>query len=200
MIGRLHGTLDRQSLGRVIVDVHGVGYEVRVPDGLAGRLESDGEGRVTLHIHTSVRDDAIDLYGFANAQQRELFDRLTSVNRVGPKTALGILSGMRMRDIVQAVRASEVDLFTDVKGIGKKTAQRLILELKDSLDDLSFEQLAPGDDDADEMQLLSDLRAALKNFGYESASIDRVVDSMRDDIEEADELDPLLRRALDMLQ
>jgi len=200
MIGRLHGHLDRQSLGRVIVEVRGVGYDVKVPDGLAGQLDTDDDGRVTLYIHTSVREDAIDLYGFANTDQRELFDRLTSVNRVGPKTALGLLSGMQMRDIVQAVRASEVDPFTDVKGIGKKTAQRLILELKDSLDDLSFEQLAPGGDEASDIQLVTDLRAALKNFGYDKSAIDRVVDSLRDDIEQSDDLDPILRRALDMLQ
>lgn len=199
MIGRLHGTLERMSLGRVIVDVRGVGYDVQVPDGLAGRLETDSDGRVTLYIHTSVRDDAIDLYGFGGADERELFDRLTSVNRVGPKTALGILSGMSMRNVVQAARAGDVDAFTEVKGIGKKTAQRLILELQDSLDDMTFQQMAPGDE-GDELELVNDLRAALKNFGYEKATIDRVVDSLRDDIDEDAELDSVLRRALDMLQ
>jgi Holliday junction DNA helicase RuvA len=199
MIGRLHGTLERVSLGRVIIDVRGVGYDVQVPDGLAGRLEADDDGQVTLYIHTSVRDDAIDLYGFAGADERELFDRLTSVNRVGPKTALGILSGMSMRNVVQAARAGDVDGFTDVKGIGKKTAQRLILELQDSLDDMTFEKLAPSDE-TEELELVNDLRAALKNFGYETSSIDRVIDTLRDDIDQESELDPLLRRALDMLQ
>jgi Holliday junction DNA helicase RuvA len=199
MIGRLHGTLERVSLGRVIVDVRGVGYDVQVPDGLAGRLEADADGQVTLYIHTSVRDDAIDLYGFAGADERELFDRLTSVNRVGPKTALGILSGMSMRNVVHAARAGDVDAFTDVKGIGKKTAQRLILELQDSLDDMTFEKLAPSDE-TEELELVNDLRAALKNFGYDTSSIDRVIDTLRDDVDQESELDPLLRRALDMLQ
>ena len=198
MIGRLRGTLETLALDRVIVDVHGVGYEVSVPAGLSGRLADEGE--VTLYVHTNVRDDAIDLYGFKERGERRLFERLTSVSGIGPKTALRIVSEMRPPEIVKAIRSNATDAFQAVKGIGEKTAQRLILDLKNSLDDFEFDQLAPPDDSDDEEGHASDLRSALVNFGYDAGTIDEVVGQMRDEIEEAEEMEPLLRQALDMLR
>jgi Holliday junction DNA helicase RuvA len=198
MIGRLTGALETLSLDTVLVDVGGVGYQVNVPTGLAGRL--DGSGEVTLYVHTAVRDDAIDLYGFQNRGQRRLFERLTSVSRIGPKTALRILSEMRPPEVVQAVRSSSTDTFEAVKGIGEKTAQRLILELKDSLNDLEFEELAPPEEPDDQAERREDLRSALENFGYDRKTIEPVLDELRKDLEEADDIEPLLRRALDMLR
>ncbi len=200
MIGRLTGQLETLSLDRVLVDVDGVGYEVHVPAGLSGRLDDDGA--VTLYIHTNVRDDAIDLYGFKDRSERRLFERLTSVSGIGPKTALRIVSEMRPPEIVQGVRSNDTDAFKDVKGIGEKTAQRLILDLKDSLDDLEFDQLAPpadGDGAADS-ERLRNLRSALGNFGYDRETIDGVIDELDGEIEGADGVEPLLRRALEMLR
>jgi len=198
MIGRLKGELETLALDRVLVDVSGVGYEVSVPAGLSGRLPDDGE--VTLYVHTNVRDDAIDLYGFESRAERRLFERLTSVSGVGPKTALRIVSELRPPEIVKAVRSNSTDAFETVKGIGEKTAQRLILDLKDSLNDLEFDELAPPEDREEEDEHVADLRSALANFGYDSGTIDDVVAQMRDEIGEADEMEPLLRQALDMLR
>jgi len=198
MIGRLTGELETLSLDTVLVDVDGVGYQVNVPTGLSGRLDSNGP--VTLHVHTAVRDDAIDLYGFETRGQRRLFERLISVSRIGPKTALRILSEMRPPEVVQAVRSSSTDTFEAVKGIGEKTAQRLILELKDSLNDLEFEELAPPDVSDELAERRENLRSALENFGYDRKTIEPIVDELGDEIEEADNLESILRRALDMLR
>lgn len=198
MIGRLTGDLETLSLDTVLVDVGGVGYQVNVPTGLSGRLDADGE--VTLYVHTAVRDDAIDLYGFQTRGQRRLFERLTSVSRIGPKTGLRILSEMRPPEVVQAVRSSSTDTFESVKGIGEKTAQRLILELKDSLNDLEFEELAPPEETDELAERTENLRSALENFGYDRSTIEPVIDELADDLEEADDIEPLLRRALDMLR
>jgi Holliday junction DNA helicase RuvA len=199
MIGRLTGQLETLSLDRVVVDVQGVGYEVNVPAGLAGRLDDDGD--VTLFVHTNVRDDAIDLYGFKTRGERRLFERLTSVSGIGPKTALRIVSDMRPPEIVQGIRQNSTDAFKEVKGIGEKTAQRLILDLKDSLNDLEFDQLAPPDERSDaESERVQNLRSALQNFGYDGETIDGVVAELDGEIEEADGVEPLLSSALEMLR
>lgn len=198
MIGRLKGELETLAIDRVLVDVQGVGYEVSVPAGLSGRLPDDGE--VTLYVHTNVRDDAIDLYGFKQRSERRLFERLTSVSGVGPKTALRIVSEMRPPEIVKGVRSNSTDAFKNVKGIGEKTAQRLILDLKDSLNDLEFDQLAGPKDQSEEGELTANLRSALSNFGYDAGTIDDVVAQLGDEIDGADEMEPLLRQALDMLR
>lgn len=198
MIGRLKGELETISLDRVIVDVNGVGYEVSVPTGLSGRLGDEPE--VTLHIFTNVRDDAIDLYGFRTRGQRRLFERLTAVSGIGPKTALRVLSEMQPPEIVQAIRSNAIDDFKEVKGIGEKTAQRLILEMKNSLNDLEFDAIAPPQEQSDEDKQLSDLRSALGNFGYDSSTIDNVITQLDGQIEDADGIEPLIRQALEMLR
>lgn len=198
MIGRLTGDIETLDLETVLVDVQGVAYEVNVPTGLTGRLEADGSA--TLYIHTSVRDDAIDLYGFRTLGQRRLFERLTSVSRIGPKTALRVLSDLEPSEIIRSVRSSSTETFETVKGVGEKTAQRLILELKDSLNDLEFEELAPPETSDARAEKLDDLRSALGNFGYSDDDIDSVIETLDDDIDEADEIEPLIRRALDMLK
>ena len=198
MIGRLTGELDILSLETVIVDVHGVGYEVSIPAGMAGRLADDDE--VTLFIHTNVRDDAIDLYGFETRAQRRLFEKLTDVSGIGPKTAMRVLSEMTPADVVQGIRANSTDAFQAVKGIGEKTAQRLILEMKNSVEDFEFDELAPPAEGSEEQELLGKLRSGLDNFGYDSDTIERVVGQLDGEIEEADGLEPLMSRALDMLK
>jgi Holliday junction DNA helicase RuvA len=200
MIGRLTGKLETITLDRVIVDVRGVGYEVQVPTGLSGRLESDA-GEVTLHVHTNVRDDAIDLYGFRTREQRELFEELTGVSGVGPKTALGVLSAMQPAEVVQAVRQNSLEDFKSVKGIGEKTAQRLLLDMKSKVSDMAFDEIAPPEESAGpEDQRVRDLRSALSNFGYDDKTIDSVLAEMDDELEEADAIEPLIRQALSVLR
>ena len=199
MIGRLTGQLETLTLDRVIIDVQGVGYEVQVPTGLSGRLDVDA-GQVTLHIHTNVRDDAIDLYGFRTRSQRELFERLTAVSGIGPKTALGVLSEMQPEEVVRSIRANSLEDFKAVKGIGEKTAQRLILEMKNSVSDLAFDEIAPPEQTDEETQRVRDLRSALSNFGYDDKTIDGVLAEMDDELEEADAIEPLIRQALSVLR
>ncbi len=205
MIGRLKGRVETIDLDTILVDCGGVGYEVNVPAGSAERLELDDERRGTLYIHTSVKDDAIDLYGFPSPAQKELFSRLTSVSRVGPKTALGVLSELSPAELVSAVRSNDKDDLTQVKGIGDKTAQRLILELNNSLDDFEFDELVPPDDEddaADERaaERLEELHEALANWGYDDATIESVIEELDPDIDPDDDLEPLIRRALELLR
>ncbi len=197
MIAHLTGTLRTSELDWVIVDVQGVGYEVHVPIGTAGRLREDDNGQISLWIHTSVREDSIDLYGFARRDDRRLFRRLTNVNGVGPRTGLATLSELTPSEVVSAVHHEEIKTFTRVKGIGKKTAQRLILELKNKLDDLIIE--APQSPACSALKQYDDLHSALLNLGYQSSTIDGVVDELRAEIDGEEPVEALLRQALQML-
>lgn len=133
MIGRLTGNVVEQSPdGACIIDVAGVGYEVFVPLGALGRLGPAGE-RVTLHIHTQMREDALTLFGFPTADDRIAFRTLTTVTGIGPKLALGILGSMSVSEIALAVQRDDKTAFKGVSGVGKKLVERLVLELKDKL-------------------------------------------------------------------
>ena len=132
MIGRIGGTLVEKNPPQIMVDVQGVGYEIDVPMSTFYNLPSVGE-RVTLFTHLIVREDAHLLYGFASEAERKAFRQLLKISGVGARTALSLLSGMSVADLVQAVATQEAGRLTKVPGIGKKTAERLLLELKDKL-------------------------------------------------------------------
>jgi Holliday junction DNA helicase RuvA len=132
MIGRLSGILLEKNPPQVLVDVHGVGYEVEVPMSTFYNLPTTGE-KVVLHTQFVVREDAQLLYGFATERERATFRQLLKVNGIGAKSALGILSGLSVDDLAQAITLQEASLLTRIPGIGKKTAERLLLELKDKL-------------------------------------------------------------------
>lgn len=132
MIGRIQGTLIESNPPQVLVDVHGIGYEVDVPMSTFYNLPGLGE-KVTLLTHMVVREDAQLLYGFLTTAERDCFRQLLKVTGIGARTALAILSGMSVEMLIQAIAMQEVGLLTKVPGIGKKTAERLILELKDKL-------------------------------------------------------------------
>lgn len=132
MIGRLSGILLEKTPPLVLVDVSGVGYEVEVPMSTFYGLPATGE-RVTLLTHLAVREDAHLLYGFASERERATFRQLLKVNGIGARSALGILSGLSVEDLAQAVALQEAALLVRIPGIGKKTAERLLLELKDKL-------------------------------------------------------------------
>ena len=129
MIGKLTGTLLEKNPPQILIDCHGVGYEVDVPMSTFYHLPASGE-KVALLTHFVVREDAQILYGFATTAEREAFRQLIKITGVGPRTALGIVSGMSVQDLAQAVTAQEVGRLVKVPGIGKKTAERLLLELK----------------------------------------------------------------------
>jgi len=134
MIGRLTGTLLEKHPPQILVDAHGVGYEVDVPMSTFYNLPAIGE-RVTLLTHFSVREDAQQLFGFFTAKEREVFRILIKISGVGPKLALSVLSGMTVDDLAGAVALQETGRLTKIPGVGKKTAERLLLELKGKLVD-----------------------------------------------------------------
>ena len=130
MIGRLRGTLAEKQPPHLILDVNGVGYELEVPMTTLYRLPSLGEP-VTLHTHLVVREDAHLLYGFASKRERELFRELIRLNGVGPKLALALMSGLEVDELVRCVQAQDTSTLVKIPGVGKKTAERLLVELKD---------------------------------------------------------------------
>ncbi|MCY1400574.1 Holliday junction ATP-dependent DNA helicase RuvA [compost metagenome] len=130
MIGRLRGTLAEKQPPHLILDVNGVGYELEVPMTTLYRLPALGEA-VTLHTHLVVREDAHLLYGFAEKRERELFRELIRLNGVGPKLALALMSGLAVDEMVRCVQAQDTSTLVKVPGVGKKTAERLLVELKD---------------------------------------------------------------------
>ena len=133
MIGRLTGIIVDQTLdGACVVDVSGVGYEVFVPLGALGRLPRAPE-RVTLHVHTQMREDALTLYGFASLEDRTAFRTLLGVNGVGPKLALGIMSSLNASELADALNRGDKARFKGISGVGPKIVERLVLELKDKL-------------------------------------------------------------------
>lgn len=154
MIGKLTGTLADKNPPQVLVDCHGVGYEVDVPMSTFYNLPAPGE-KVSLLTHFVVREDAQILYGFATAGEREAFRQLIRISGVGPRTALSVLSGMSVAEIAQAVTAQDAGRLVKVPGIGKKTAERLLLELKGKLGADVGAVMAPlGDVQKDIMQAL----------------------------------------------
>ncbi len=160
MIGRLSGLLFDKNPAQLLVDCNGVGYEVSVSMSTFYNLPATGE-RVTLLIHMVVREDAQLLYGFGTSQERELFRQLIKISGIGARTALAILSGMSVNDLAQAVTLQEVGRLTKIPGIGKKTAERLLLELKGKLGaDIGAAPGAPADESS------NDILSALLALGY----------------------------------
>lgn len=194
MIGRLVGNVVATNDGTVTVDVGGVGYEVHIPGGTLGRTSSSpGESRVTLYVHTHVREDSLDLFGFSSELERLVFKLLIAVPNVGPKTALGILSALPPPDLASAVADRDLARLTSISGIGKKTAERLVLELKEKLPrvaELGARDAAPRKHD-DAARLLG----ALTNMGFRQAEAERAVVALGDRIGK-ESLAELLKAAL----
>jgi len=165
VIARLTGTLAEKKPNRLTVDVGGVGYDVLVPLSTFYGIGEPG-ALVTLRVHTHVREEVIALYGFASVLEQDLFERLISISGIGPKLALAVLSGIDPGELVRAIRTQDVARLTRIPGVGKKTAERIGLELKDRLPLAEPsaagepDALAPGED------LRGDLVSALTNLGY----------------------------------
>ena len=174
MIARLHGALLEKTPNRIVVDVAGVGYEVLVPLSTFYGL-GDAGSPVTLRVHTHVREDLIALYGFSSALELDLFERLIAINGIGPKLALAVLSGIDPGELVRAIRAQDVARLTRIPGVGKKTAERIGLELKDRLPHAAAaaESAAAAGDDPRE-----DLLSALTNLGYNRAVAEKAIDAV----------------------
>ncbi|MEO8901238.1 MAG: Holliday junction branch migration protein RuvA [Polyangiaceae bacterium] len=196
MIGRLRGrVLADEATGGVVLDVHGVGYDLHTPVGTVGRARADANANaeVELWVHTHVREDALDLFGFATETDRRVFRLLLGVPNVGPKTALGVLSAMPVEDLSRAVERSDHVRLGKVPGIGKKTAERLVLELKEKLRGLSSAApAAPLESPGTEADRLL---SALVNMGYRPGEAERAVSALGPKLA-TESLGNLLREAL----
>ena len=179
MIARLAGTLSEKTPGRLIVDVHGVGYDVQVPLSTFYVVGEPGAG-ISLRVHTHVREDVLALYGFATQLEQDLFERLISISGIGPKLALAVLSGMEPPDLVRAIKAQDVPRLTSIPGVGKKTAERIGLELKDRLPQSLQAAADLAKPAAPEDQLRADLLSALLNLGYQRVAAEKAIEKAVD--------------------
>ena len=171
MIAALRGRLLDKQPARLIVDVHGVGYDVQVPLSTYGSLGEVGS-ELTLRVHTHVREEQIALFGFLTALEQQIFERLISVNGIGPKVALAVLSGIAPGDLVASVQGNEPARLTTIPGIGRKTAERIVLELRDRLPaalPVTPDPAVPGS------AVRADLLSALVNLGYPRPTVEKAV-------------------------
>lgn len=205
MIGRLTGHVTQEDDGNVVLDVAGVGYELVVPLGTVGRAKADAEGRSTLFVHTHVREDVLSLFGFATEGDRVAFRTLIGVSSVGPKTAIQVLSALPAPDLGQAIARKELAKLTSIPGIGKKTAERLLLELKDKVPILEAagpRGTASGAGTAPITMPSSStgdlLARALVNMGYRQIEADRAIEQLGPKVGELP-LPELLKEALAVL-
>lgn len=175
MIAVLRGRVLEKHPNRMIIDVGGVGYDVAVPMSTFYAAPDDG-AEITLRVHTHVREDQLALYGFATAFEQAMFERLIGVNGIGPKVALAVLSGIDARELAGAVQRGDVARLTRTPGVGKKTAERIVVELKDRMPKAVDAGAAPGAAAADALH--DDLISALTNLGYHRPAIDKVLERL----------------------
>ncbi len=170
MIALLTGQIAQKSPDHIILDVNGVGYRVQIP--FSTYYDLPEEGTVSLHIHTSVREDAIQLYGFRTSLEKSFFQLLLSVSGVGPRLARDILSNIQPAQLAQALGQGDIRMLSAVPGIGKKTAERLVLELKEKVGKLDLSSVVvPEPRQMPEDDLLEDVVSALLNLGYKEPQV-----------------------------
>jgi Holliday junction DNA helicase RuvA len=203
MIGRLTGKVIAQEAdGSIVIDAGGVGYELAAPLGTLGRARPDETGRVTVWVHTHVREDALALFGFADEGERLAFRALLGVSNVGPKIAVAVLGALPAAELARAIARKDLSALTSVSGIGKKIAERLLLELRDKLPLSPLPTAAPAGAGLPAPRTAGDdedrLRTTLMNMGFRPAEADRVVATIGDRIHAAP-MPELLREALALL-
>jgi|SRR5438105_9678031 len=169
MIAHIRGRLLSKNPNVVVVEAGGVGYELAISVPTFSGLPAVNS-EVALHVHTHVREDALSLYGFLRLQEKQLFEKLIGVSGIGPKLAITILSGMESDAVVSAIRGNNTAALTRVPGIGKKTAERMVLELRDKL-----EQFAAAPAAAAATPLEEDVISALLNLGYQRGNVERAL-------------------------
>ena len=192
MIGRLEGVLADKRPEEVVLDVGGVGYEVRVP--LSTFVQLPGEGqKVCLRVHTHVREEALQLYGFAREPDRAAFRLLLGISGVGPRVALAILSGLPAERLLDAVRQGSLGELVAIPGVGKKTAQRILVDLRDRASELEEDgEALPGEGGGVERATVS----ALLNLGYPAAHAERAVRAALEELPADADLETAIREAL----
>jgi Holliday junction DNA helicase RuvA len=174
VIAHLRGRILDKQPNRILVDVAGVGYDVAVPLSTFYGLGEPG-AEIALRIHTHVREDALALYGFATRLEQDLFERLISISGIGPKVALAVLSGIEPPELVRAIERADLPRLTAIPGVGKKTSERIVVELKDRLP--RAVSASPGLAAADAPAIKDDVLSALINLGYHRPLAEKAVDA-----------------------
>lgn len=200
MIALICGKIAYKGISSIVVDTNGVGYRVFIPLSTFYELPEAGEP-VTLHVHTYVKEDAINLFGFYTIRERDLFQLLISVSGIGPKIAMSIISGIPVYDLLQAISRGDVAKLVGIPGVGRKMAERLILELKEKvIKKMTIEQMPAADDrDKASEMIKEDVLSALINLGYKNNMAKDAVDKVMQSSNEALTLDELLKKTLKVL-
>jgi Holliday junction DNA helicase RuvA len=197
MIALLTGKIAHKSPEYIILDVNGVGYRVQIPFSTYYELP-DGGAEISLNIYTHVKEDAISLYGFRTADEKLFFQLLISVSGIGPKLGKDILSNIQVTDLAAAITRGDLARLSAVPGIGKKTAERLVLELKDKVQKLEFSGSATGGEQlAPATGIEEDVASALINLGYKEAVVRKALAELR--ISQDDSMEQVLKQALKAL-
>jgi Holliday junction DNA helicase RuvA len=200
MIALISGKIVHKGISHVIVDVHGVGYRIFIPLTTFYELPEAGQ-TITLHVHTNVKQDAINLFGFYTVQERDLFQLMISVSGIGPKMSMNILSGISAQELLRAISGGNVGKLVNIPGVGKKMAERLILELKEKvIKKMMIEEMPAADDQHQAGEIIiEDALSALVNLGYKSNVAKDALDKVLRATEEELGMDQLLKKTLKIL-
>jgi len=198
MISHLRGSLLEKHPNLITVDVNGVGYEVTIPVSAYSSLPAPG-AEVRLYIHTHVREDAFSLFGFLTPSDKLLFEKLITVSGIGPKLAITALGGLTAPDLAAAIRAGSLEQLVRIPGVGKKTAERMVLELRDKLDLLPVATQPAASPKSAFNATEEDVISALSNFGSTRAAAEAAVMKARSE-KESNEFDSLFRLALKLVR
>jgi Holliday junction DNA helicase RuvA len=195
MIGHLRGKVLEKRPNQVILEVQGVGYDVNIPVSTYYQMP-DPPAEAQLHIHTHVREDALALYGFRTLGEKKLFEKLMTVSGIGPRLAITILSGLELNELIPAIRSNDLVKLTHIPGVGRKTAERIVLELRDKLGEMEAEGVAPAAPGLPAEH--ADVLSALLNLGYQRAQAEKAV-SRAAEQQPGGGFDTLLKRSLQLL-
>ena len=200
MIALISGKIVYKGISHVIVDVQGVGYRIFIPLTTFYELPEAGQ-IITLHVHTNVKQDAINLFGFYTVQERDLFQLMISVSGIGPKMSMNILSGISAQELLRAISSGNVGKLVNIPGVGKKMAERLILELKEKVIKKMMMEKMPAADDQHQAReiIIEDVLSALVNLGYKSNVARDALDKAMRSSEEELGMDKLLKKTLKIL-
>lgn len=200
MIALIYGKIAHKGISSIVVDVGGVGYRVFIPLTTFYELPDAGEP-VTLHVHTYVKEDAINLFGFYTIRERDLFQLLISVSGIGPKIAMNIISGIVVHDLLQAISRGDAGKLVGIPGVGRKMAERLILELKEKvIKKMAIEQVPAENDQQNTSEMIKeDVLSALVNLGYKNNAAKDAVEKVIEVSEGDLTLDTLLKKSLKLL-
>jgi holliday junction DNA helicase RuvA len=200
MIALICGKIAYKGISSIVVDVSGVGYRVFIPLSTFYELPEAG-AQVALHIHTHVKEDAINLFGFYTVQERDFFQLLISVSGIGPKLGMGIISGIPVHDLLHAISRGDVAKLVSIPGVGRKMAERLILELKEKvIKKMMIEQIPAAEDERKASEMIKeDVLSALVNLGYKNNTAKDALDKVMQVSKEELTLDALLKKTLKIL-